>query len=587
MSERVVWDKYETALLIDMFWRIENEEISKAEGVQILSRQLRQMAINIGRDIDDVYRNCNGMILQMSAIEKLFFPDRKCLKEASKLFLEMVEIYKNQRSVFNVILSKAKEMAQEEKENNRNKFIEWLIEREIKIPPVDLIISAFDSASDYILKRNIAKKSFWEMQLSTEYNFVRAKLLGMKFFRMMHPNIAKTLDKSWRYYSSFLDDNKIKTEESLVTNDESKEVVIIEDTSAEISFKALTDSPVVEQESDSDNLPKAELLDRFGEWMRRKGIAEATVKSYVSAINVAENFLKERVFQNFSVISTDVKVLIDSIEFLLANKEFIEFNMRQHNRFSAAFRKLRDFITETERFASKNSSDAELEIKHPDLYNKLYTMSKVYVGDPNGISVEQIAIIFGYPQEQIEEILDNVSWAKKQSEGVYIFGTFDVYIEITVDKNPVHNEEFNDFSKECFVAVLINRFRSGMLFDSIDYDNFREVYFDLYDEKLSFTDEELEARLKTCGLEYNSRLFPAEGIIDAATSEKVFAYIDNTFSMGSKLLYYKAIYSDLSDVLAYCYSLVDADMLRAYLKFKAEPGKYYFFEQFISKEKKC
>lgn len=585
MSERVVWDKYETALLIDMFWKIENEEISKAEGVQKLSQQLRQMAINQGRIIDDVYRNCNGMILQMSAIEKLFLPDRKCLKEASKLFVEMVEVYTSQRSVFNVILSEAKEMAQEVKSNNRNKFVEWLTEKGVKVPPVDLIVSAFDSASEYILKRNISKKSFWEMQLSTEYNFIRAKLLGMKFFRMLHPNIAKTLDKSWRYYSSFLDDNKIKSEESLVTNDESKEVVIIEDTSAEISFKALTDSPVVEQESDSDNIPKAELLDRFGEWMRRKGIAEATVKSYVSAINVAENFLKERGFQNFSVISTDVKVLIDSIEFLLANKEFIEFNMRQHNRFSAAFRKLRDFITETERFASKNSSDAELEIKHPDLYNKLYTMSKVYVGDPNGISVEQIAIIFGYPQEQIEEILDNVSWAKKQSKGVYIFGTFDVYIEITVDKNPVHDEELNDFSKERFVAVLINRFRSGMLFDSIDYDNFREVYFDLYDEKLSFTDEELEARLKTCGLEYNGRLFPAEGIIDSVTSEKVFAYIENTFATGSKLLYYKAIYLDLSDILEYCYSLVDVDMFKAYLKYQAEPGKYYFFDQYMSKEK--
>ena len=79
MSERVVWDKYETALLIDMFWKIENEEISKAEGVQQLSQQLRRMAINQGRIIDDVYRNRNGMILQMSAIEKLFLPDRKCL----------------------------------------------------------------------------------------------------------------------------------------------------------------------------------------------------------------------------------------------------------------------------------------------------------------------------------------------------------------------------------------------------------------------------------------------------------------------------------------------------------------------------
>lgn len=585
MSERVVWDKYETALLIDMFWKIENEEISKAEGVQKLSQQLRRMAINQGRIIDDVYRNCNGMILQMSAIEKLFFPDRKCLKEASKLFVEMVEVYNSQRSVFNVIVSEAKEMAQEVKSNNRNKFVEWLTEKGVKVPPVDLIVSAFDSASEYILKRNISKKSFWEMQLSTEYNFIRAKLLGMKFFRMLHPNIAKTLDKSWRYYSSFLDDVKIKSEEFLVTNDNSKEAVIIEDTSSETSLNEVTKSRVTERESDSDNLPKDELLERFGEWMKNKGIAEATIRSYVSAINVADNYAKENNLQNVSLISSEAKVVINSIETLLSNKQFIEFNQRQHNRFSAAFRKLRDFISETERFASKDSADAELEIKHPDLYNKLYTMSKVYVGDPNGLSVEQIAIIFGYPQDQILEILDNVTWAKKKSAGIYIFGTFDVKIEIIVDKKPIYVEKFDDFPKERFIEVLLNRFRNGMLFDSIDYDNFRDIYYDLFDEKLSFTDEELEICLKTCGLEYNGRLFPAEGIIDSVTSEKIFAYIENTFATGSKLLYYKAIYSDLSDILEYCYSLVDVDMFKAYLKYQAEPGKYYFFDQYMSKEK--
>ena len=76
MSERVVWDKYETALLIDMFWKIENEEISKAEGVQQLSLKLRHMAINQGRIIDVVYRNCNGIVMQLASNQKLFFPQR-------------------------------------------------------------------------------------------------------------------------------------------------------------------------------------------------------------------------------------------------------------------------------------------------------------------------------------------------------------------------------------------------------------------------------------------------------------------------------------------------------------------------------
>ena len=57
-----------------------------------------------------------------------------------------------------------------------------------------------------------------------------------------------------------------------------------------------------------EELPKAELLERFGEWMKNKGIAEATIRSYVSAINVADNYAKEYNLQNLSLISTDVKI---------------------------------------------------------------------------------------------------------------------------------------------------------------------------------------------------------------------------------------------------------------------------------------
>lgn len=681
MSERVVWDKYETALLIDMFWLVERKEISKSDACKLLSKQLRQMAINEGREVDELYRNYNGMVLQMTAIEKLFFPERNGLKEPSKLFKEIAELYITNRVEFNNILKIAKEKLEGpemEVLSLREKFNSWLFEKGVKIPPVSEILKAFDLASEYAIKRNICKTVFWEMRTTSEFNSVRAKLLGMRLFRMTYPNAAKILDKSWRFYFSFLgemeeingghdgqgtqplnnetesasdgyirnardktlsamypslfpmiyeflkahkdgysvlelqeelnstkENSKYRTTTVITVLDNaswaivqegkyyfkpvlSEEPVVFE-ASVEIDSSIETiEEPIQEEskddyspiiEDDEDEMPNSEFLERFGEWMRKKGIAEATVRSYVSAVNVADHYAKEHNFKNVSLISTDFRVIINSIEALLSNKEFIEFNARQHNRFSAAFRKLRDFISETERFAFTNSIDAEMEIKHPDLYNKLHTMSKVYVGDPNGLSVEYISMIFNYSCDEIIEILDNVSWAKKKIGGTYIFGDFSEKVEA---KNEI--EVLDDFSKERFIEVLLRRFRSGMLFDSIDYDNFRDTYFDLFDEKLSFTDEELEDRLKGCGLEYNGRLFPAEGIIDNNTAEKVFDYIENTFLMGSKILYYKAIYSDLSDVLEYCYSLVDSDMLRSYLKFKSEPEKYYFYEQYMSKE---
>ncbi len=142
----------------------------------------------------------------------------------------------------------------------------------------------------------------------------------------------------------------------------------------------------------------------------------------------------------------------------------------------------------------------------------------------------------------------------------------------------------NDYSKEKFEQTLLQRYRNGMLFDSIDLDNFRESYKLLFDEELTFGDPALEKRLRGCGVIYKGRLFPAEGIIDNNTKEKLFTYIDRCFATGKKVLYYKAIYEELADDFASCFALVDEDMLRAYIEYTAEKGKYYFFSDYLSIE---
>lgn len=142
----------------------------------------------------------------------------------------------------------------------------------------------------------------------------------------------------------------------------------------------------------------------------------------------------------------------------------------------------------------------------------------------------------------------------------------------------------DDFDRNAFVAVLMCRFQSGMEFDSIDLEIFRDTYSNLYDEVLAFSDEELEKRLKLCGVMYKDRIFPADGIIDPATKERLYAYIENQFGSGNQVLYYKAIFTDLSDAFAYCFSLTDETMLKAYLEFVSDEGQYFFFDNYMSND---
>lgn len=71
MSVRITWSDNEIALLVDVTLNtIENPKSYKAN-VERLSKNLREMAVAQGIDIDDKYRNCNGIILQMTKMKYL------------------------------------------------------------------------------------------------------------------------------------------------------------------------------------------------------------------------------------------------------------------------------------------------------------------------------------------------------------------------------------------------------------------------------------------------------------------------------------------------------------------------------------
>lgn len=61
------WDKYEVALLIECYENIKNGEDQKSALMQ-LSKDLRNMAILAGKNIDETYRNYNGMVWQYAYI---------------------------------------------------------------------------------------------------------------------------------------------------------------------------------------------------------------------------------------------------------------------------------------------------------------------------------------------------------------------------------------------------------------------------------------------------------------------------------------------------------------------------------------
>lgn len=675
MSLRIGRDKYETALLIDACNRVAQGEAKKVL-VKEVSEKLRKRATSQGVIIDDLFRNENGIDLQMTKMDYLLTDGQKGLPGASKFFAEMVALKKNNPYEYAAILQEAKIQAGNERSgktimsDKRTQFTDWLNDQVKLKLPINRILSVLDESSDYAKKHGIIKTSIWEIKDVKTFSALYGKLSSNRLFRMIKKNTAQGLDKVYVYYRDFLVslENKPTQSENLsaLSNDEEGECTIekelvpnfevkVRDTLKRLSAErqwgisvlaiyemiggnlaeikrildnahwaestgktyrfiendfantlvigppTITDTEVLTDASTENGariinstvaveenvsaLPNSMDVD-FCLWMSKKGMSDSTVRSYASAIRSAEAFAKENGISNICLTSADYTLVQNSIDVLLADKRFIAFDAQQHNRFSAAFRKLRDFLVERARQDAKLTSDSALEIKYPNLYRVLYSVSKVY-DNPEGLSISRILTLTGLieSRQHVIEFLDNISWATRISDGVYSFAKH------TADPTPAakeswkENDELIDFDQDRFVAVLMRRYQSGMEFDSIDLEIFRDTYNDLYDETLAFSDEELEIRLKLCGVMYKDRIFPADGIIDPATKERLYAYIENQFASGNQVLYYKAIFSDLSDVFAYCFSLTDETMLKAYLEFVSDEGQYFFFDSYVSKEK--
>src|SRR5699024_6794321 len=72
--------------------------------------------------------------------------------------------------------------------------------------------------------------------------------------------------------------------------------------------------------------------------------ADATCRSYASAINNCEAFAQEHQLASWQLYAADKQTAQETIQLLLSNSDFLVYNARQHNRFRAAIQKFLGFI---------------------------------------------------------------------------------------------------------------------------------------------------------------------------------------------------------------------------------------------------
>lgn len=568
MASQKAWDKTEAAILLEALIRVKEGEVSRKDAIKSVSERLREKARLEGLEIDNIFRNVSVITFQMHSMESAYV-GKTLMKPATKLFSEIVLLRKENPIEYYKLL-KGNQSVINQQRTMEDEFFEWL-SKKISAPQQSELKSVYELINNFCLDRKIIKQPLLETSDLGQITKVRDTISHNHLFKFMHKKQIGKMSVGIKYYIDYVKETASRKENEQDSSDV-ENVDILDAQEEYIQF---------------EDVPTEERKEAFVKWMMEQHMAERTAVAYASSCGLAA-----QIAINYGIIEkdiweiTDIDILKNMIFALLDNSEFIEKNESRHNQFRASLVKYVQFLGD-ENFTLGRSrriqSDKESSVEnqedetfmelYPELYMRLHSMSKVY-DDPRGFHVEHIKDTLGIDMDELMSILQEISWVTEVDENTFSFS-----------KSAKPYEKLIEFNQEAFVRVLLNRYRGGMRFDSIDLENFHNIYLDFEGEKIDMTDAELEKCLRKCGIMWQDRLFPAEAIIANDVKENLLEYIHSSFCEGKKMLYYKAIFRDLSDIFEYCFNLTDPMMLKPYLEYVCEPDEYYFFDEFVSKEK--
>ena len=615
-------------MLVDTYIQVRDGVVPRKEAVSQLSKLLREYGASRGIEIDEIYRNENGISMQLAKIDYLFRGETGGLNNTSTLFRETVTLYRNDKPKFEELLSEAKsvvnslDLAKEKELSEEANKKQALAVKQYDFETEPSLVNTKPFSLKYFQDSTVYEDT-WEV-LFLEFlrlifedyrkilenirrsdkpnaplvtNHMRAMTMRrpVEFVNRHYVEMNRSADELMHEAKRILEacnvdyDNVVimyraqattqaiakenkKLEEQLykklyaisriyynpegtslekiksILGTEYDEPVVVKILDDATWAKKISDGlymfPTSLESSQASVVKETEATytterrngvvtpATFTMYMRDKcGLAEGTCRSYVSAIRSAEEYAKTHGYVRHSLYNVDVAEALQLIDELAKSRDFAKCNSRTYNFYWATFKKFSEMV------------GAE------------FNLPKIHIEKPKK---------------------DEKSWRDS-------FRPTQMTMP-EVAQNEEEAEACVEFDKERYIDVLMQRYRSGMTFDSIDFDIFREIYKDVYGSDIEVDDNELEKQLRKCGVFYNGRLFPAEAVIDNTTKDKLLSYISNSFSSGKKVLYYKAIFEDMSDDFDSCYALADEKMLGEFIKYTCTGKRYFFFKDYMALE---
>ena len=194
------WDIYEAVVLLEGYLETLQGNQPKVRIIRRISVDLRRMAISRGIDIDDVYRNENGISYQIQSMASAY-KGEKIYVPATKLFETAVTLYRTNASKYLKILEEAKSMIAA-KQNNRDAFLAWAA--------ATLPAQRCKWIEENILKMerlavalNLISGSIFEITNSAILESIYVAATKNKFFLVKNRKLIKNINEDFKTYMEF------------------------------------------------------------------------------------------------------------------------------------------------------------------------------------------------------------------------------------------------------------------------------------------------------------------------------------------------------------------------------------------------
>lgn len=622
MAIRIPWDKYETAILIDACVKVENNIFSKEIAVSKVSADLRKLAISRGSEIDDIFRNENGISMQMTIMSALLQNKPSGLHNASKLFSEIRDIYINDHNAYTQILAEAKAMVNGS-EDLKELFKDF-VQQKLGAKS-DAIIFAVDRIEEFAIATKVLNSSIFSYLTAETISVIRKRVVNNKFFVvknkkiMNHVQQAMVLLNDYVLNNSTISNNEnIQTEKQnsdvTSTNFETSELIIDFNDIPSLAFtkpqkftykeittiniSSWTDLYIKVMREFIDEFPSrllpginffsGERVDLGASYhLKSMRAPKQMTNTLYLETNLSATDIVKKIKAVMDLCGVDYKNL--TIHYVrkegVTNMSLLPRAVATSKRHANTLEKdeFYTYLVEGAGVSESTGRSYTSQINSCEAYAQEHSIGtgKLYTADTKTDAYENATLLLNDADFQTySRISHNAPMAALRKYCEYLnCDNENKQLQLNIVE-----ELFDDIDFDKYQEILSNEYKKGFrLNDKLNIKRLRVQWQRYYNEELTYDDNTLCKHIAHITIRHGDMAYLPQSLLDDETRERLLAYIETTFENGKSVIYYEALYKEFADEFS-CHRINNVEMLKTYLAY-INDGNIYLNRSYIAANK--